>query len=581
MHIGNYRLIQKISTDELAELWLAEAEAETEGFSSQVLLQRILPSFMQNEDSQSASIFVEEQVLWPARLASQLSHPNIAQIYEAGECEGEYFVAMEYIHGAHLGRVMQRSLELERWVSSEVALSIAAELCSALHYMHTLEDTEGHPLEFRLNPMGVQHIWLGFDGSIKLAGVGIAQAPRYSNPDSAKGIAASNEQLSRMSPEHIQGLWAPHSDIFSLGVVLYELLTAVHPFKRDTEFATLEAILKEEALKPSEVAEISPKLDALLMQALAKNPEERYADAQAFQAAIEQCLLAQGGRGDPVHIAELMEELFPDAQEAHASIQRKDDTTEELPAVPARLKQNRKPREAPKQTPKHAAKRAQKKARALAEQEETVLELTPVNNKAAAEPSSGRRSWAKWGVGGLVVAVLLLVLSLAFWGPREPLPPGIAIGLSISTTPPTQVFALREEGKKRVFVGATPFKNRRGVVAGEKLLLVNELSQIRYEVQLPMLAEGEVFALQKNFEKGQLRIVTHPQNVAGVEIFLKGSPKLFAVVDYPIPFYEGVYELELRGKALKEPVPFRAEVKPGEETSLITVDVEHLLAPSP
>ena len=601
MNFGNYRLIRKIATGGMAEVWLAEQQG-IEGFSRKVVVKRILPAFA--KDPSFVSMFLNE-----ARVASQLSHPNIVQIHDLGERDGEYFLAMEYIHGRDLGRVMHRSLELGRWVSPAVALRIVAYACAGLHYAHTREDAEGRPLGLVHRDISAQNILVSFDGAVKLVDFGIAKAAKQSTGTQAGMVKG---KFAYMSPEQATGQpLDARSDIFSLGLVLYELLTAVRPLKKESDMATWHAAAQGEIAKPSEVTDVSPHLDTLVMHALAKKAKDRYPDASAFQMAIEEYLVGNGLLATSLQIADLLMELFPkwldeksqlgaqlsSKQAGETSASRETfprsgnvrlledaDSIDVSLSKPPRAGDNPRSKSArtrPAEQPRgHLGKRTQERAL-----QSLTHEVTPVDNKAVSSRAGSRAPKSGKGLRTLVtlavLGVLALGLLLSFFWLKEPLPPGVPIALSISTAPPTQVYVLRQEGKKRVFLGATPFESRLGAVAGEKLLLLNEASGIHHEELIPALGEGEVFSLKKKFEEVQLKILTRPDNVAGVGIFRKGAEQPFAAVGVPIHLYEGVYELEFRGAALKSPVPFRAEIKPGKKETQLIIDLRNFLASPP
>ena len=595
MKFGNYRLIQKIATGGMAEVWLAEQRG-IEGFSRRVVVKRILPGFAQ--DPSFVLMFLNE-----ARVASQLSHPNIVQIHDLGERDGEYFLAMEYIHGRDLGRVMHRSLELGRWVSPAVALRIIADACAGLYYAHTREDAQGHPLGLVHRDISAQNILVSFNGSVKLVDFGIAKA---ANQSTGTQVGMVKGKFAYMSPEQATGQpLDARSDVFSLGLVLYELLTAVRPLKRDTDLATWHAATQGEIAKPSDVADVNPHLDTLVMHALAKDAGDRYADASAFQMAIEEYLVGNGLLVTSLQIADLLKELFPkwldEKSQPEANVSQKQPGSSKdnsprsgsvkSPEKPEGMESNQpqKPgdniRSKKARSPSKEMGREPLKKRSQGQVESLAHEVTPVGNKAALSKTSNRASDSKQGkrglsklwVGGGVLGALVVVLLLVFFGLKKPPLSGIPVPLSVSTTPPTQVYVLRQEGKKRVFIGATPFENYSGVAAGETLLLLNEANNIHYEETIPMLAAGEVFSLQKKFEENQLKVLTRPENVVGVEIFRRGAKQPFAVVGVPIRLYEGSYELEFRGEALKAPVPFRAEIKPGKRTTQVIIDLRDFL----
>jgi len=615
---GNYRLIQKIATGGMAEVWLAEQEG-IEGFSRKVVVKRILPAFAQNPTF--VSMFLNE-----ARVASQLSHHNIVHINDLGERDGEYFLAMEYIHGRDLGRVMHRSLEMERWVTPGVALRMVADACAGLYYAHTREDAQGRPLGLVHRDISAQNILVSFNGSVKLVDFGIAKA---ANQSTGTQTGMVKGKFAYMSPEQAAGhALDARADIFSLGLVLYELLTAIRPLKRDSDLATWQAATRAEILKPSEVANVSRQLDTLVMNALAKKADDRYADASAFQMAIEEYLVGNGLLVTSLQIADLLTELFPEWLEEKALLganlsQGQGQKAGALSRTASARSGNGRLRE---QTEDMEAGALQQvgvsetlrsksvRIRGKEQKKEAIgslaHEVTPIEDRVVSSREGralgvnkkgmpmasklgggvpiflrfwrGMRLSSKLWVGGGIIGllVLMVVLGFIFGAPPEALPPGAPLYLSISTTPPTQVYVLRGERGKRVYMGATPLERRPGVVAGEKLLLLNEASNIHYETTLPLLAEGEVFEFEKKFEEGRLKILTHPERMEGMEVFRKGTGKALGMVGLPIPLYEGAYELELRGKALKEPVAFKAEVKAGKKMTQVTVDLSDFLLKS-
>ena len=596
---GNYRLIRKIATGGMAEVWLAEQRG-IEGFSRTVVVKRILPGLA--TDPSFVSMFLNE-----ARVASQLSHPNVVQIHDLGERDGEYFLAMEYIHGCDLGRVMHRSLELGRWVSPAVALRIVAYACAGLYYAHTRKDAQGRSLGLVHRDISAQNLLISFDGAVKLVDFGIAKAANQSTGNTQVGTVKG--KFSYMSPEQASGKTLDaRSDIFSLGLVLYELLTAVRPLKKDTDLATWHAAVQGDIAKPSEVADISPHLDTLVMQALAKRPEERYPDAGAFQMAIEEYLVGNGLLVTSLQIADLLKELFPKRLEEKSPLESDSGTdvsnagapsvSQATPIHPsARLpEENVNPRKVQKasdnprtqnarlrpreQTRESSSKHAREQAKKLLPQEVTPLGKKVVLSKAVwvLRRIQGMRPRSKLWAGGGMAAVLLLVLLLSFWGGKEVQPPGIPVVVSVSTAPPTQVYVIRQEGKKRVFIGATPFERHSGVMAGERLLLQNEAGGIYHEEVVPLLNEGQVFSLQRKFEDTQLTILTRPENLAGVKIFRKGATQPLTEPGVPIRLYEGVHELEFRGAALKSPMPFKADIKPGKKETQVMIDLRSVLA---
>ncbi|MEN9797077.1 MAG: hypothetical protein RL653_773 [Pseudomonadota bacterium] len=312
--IGKYQLLKKIATGGMAEVWYAR-QSGIAGFRKEVVLKRILPHLA--DDPDFVRMFLNE-----ARMVARFTHPNIAQIFEFGRDDhsGAYFIAMEYVRGEDLGRVLRQAWDREQWLSQALAIRVIAACCDGLHYAHSQSDEQGRPLRVVHRDISPQNILLSFDGGVKLVDFGIAKAADQGNHTQSGAIKG---KFAYMSPEQASGKPLDNrSDIFALGLVLYELLTNERPFKRDSEIATLSAALECKIDPPSHVAEIPSELDDVVMRALARNPEDRYPDARAFQMALEELLLEMRWVATSVQLSELMRLLFPEREEEDRQLAR-------------------------------------------------------------------------------------------------------------------------------------------------------------------------------------------------------------------------------------------------------------------
>ncbi|MBN1209997.1 MAG: serine/threonine protein kinase [Myxococcaceae bacterium] len=302
---GKYQLLKKLATGGMAEVWLAR-QGGIEGFVKNVVVKRILPHLA--EDAEFLEMFRNE-----ALIAANFNHPNIAQVYEFGEANGTYYIAMEYIHGEDLGRVMRKAWSAGQWIARPLAIRIVASACEGLYYAHTRVDGSGKPLKVVHRDISPQNILISFDGSVKLVDFGIAKAADTVGLTKSGAIKG---KFAYMAPEQASGKPLDHrADIFAIGLVLYELLTGVRPLKRDSELATLQAALDCTIQSPSEVADVPGELDPVVMSALARAADDRYRDARQFQIALEETLVAQRWVASSVQISELMETLFADRLE--------------------------------------------------------------------------------------------------------------------------------------------------------------------------------------------------------------------------------------------------------------------------
>jgi serine/threonine protein kinase len=302
---GKYQLLKKLATGGMAEVWLAR-QTGIEGFAKNLVVKRILPHLA--EDREFVEMFKNE-----ALIAARFNHPNIAQVYEFGEANGTYYIAMEFIHGEDLGRVMRKAWGAGQWIARPLAIRIVASACEGLYYAHTRTDDQGRPLKVVHRDISPQNILISFDGSVKLVDFGIAKAADQVGLTKSGAIKG---KFAYMAPKQAAGKALDHrADIFAIGLVLYELLTGVRPLKRDSELATLQAALECAIQQPSEVADVPAELDSVVMSALAKAADDRYRDARQFQIALEETLVAQRWVASSVQISELMETLFADRLE--------------------------------------------------------------------------------------------------------------------------------------------------------------------------------------------------------------------------------------------------------------------------
>ncbi|MCP3097762.1 serine/threonine protein kinase [Myxococcus sp. K15C18031901] len=299
---GKYQLLKKLATGGMAEVWLAR-QMGIEGFQKNLVVKRILPHLA--EDREFVEMFRNE-----ALIAARFNHPNIAQVYEFGEANGTYYIAMEFIHGEDLGRVMRKAASAGQWIARPLAIRIVAAACEGLHYAHSRTDDAGRPLRVVHRDISPQNILISFDGSVKLVDFGIAKAADQATLTKSGAIKG---KFAYMAPEQAAGKPLDgRADIFAIGLVLYELLTGVRPLKRDSELATLQAAMECAIQPPSQVADVPEEMDPVVMRAVAKSADDRYRDARQFQTALEEILVGQRWVAGSVQISELMETLFAD-----------------------------------------------------------------------------------------------------------------------------------------------------------------------------------------------------------------------------------------------------------------------------
>lgn len=279
----------------MAEIWLAEQEGP-EGFAKELVIKRILPHLA--KDEQFTAMFLDE-----ARLAAQLTHPNIGQILELGQLEDDYYIAMEFIDGLSLEQVIDKALEDDEPIDCDLAARIIADTLQALDYAHGFEDRDGKPLDIVHRDVTPSNILVSKDGIVKLVDFGVAKA---SAKQSKTQTGAVKGKYAYMSPEQIETEAVDHrSDLFALGVVFYELLTLTKPF--GDELAAVSGILSRDPDDPRNIREDVPEpYVQIIGKALQKDKEERYASAQTMLLDIETTLRMRNAYVGPREVSRLI-----------------------------------------------------------------------------------------------------------------------------------------------------------------------------------------------------------------------------------------------------------------------------------
>ena len=279
---GPYRLLDRVAIGGMAEVFKAK-RAGVEGFEKVVALKRILPHLSDNKEF--LDMFVDE-----AKMVAGLAHPNIVQIFELDRIDDSYYIAMEYVHGRDLRTIMKRAREKGLRMPLDLGLRVVSQVCAALEYAHRKKDERGRPMEIVHRDVSPQNILISFEGDVKLADFGIAKAATKA---SITDRGALRGKLLYMSPEQAWGRTIDRrSDVFSLGIVLYEMVTETKPFiGAGTELTILE-LVRQCVITPAR--EINPRvpeaLDRVIMKSLARDPAERYQDAGQMQRGLERFL---------------------------------------------------------------------------------------------------------------------------------------------------------------------------------------------------------------------------------------------------------------------------------------------------
>jgi len=302
--IGKYVVGRRLAEGGMAEIYLCSVRGP-EGFEKKVVVKRIRSLLAKDPDF--VQMFIAE-----ARLASLLNHPNIVQIFDFNKDEESYYLAMEYVRGQSLWSVHKRARELMFPIPTTLVAQIGAEVARGLHYAHRLS-VKGEWLALVHRDVTPHNVLLSYDGAVKLTDFGIAKAGSgLSAPGKLKG------KFAYMSPEQARGEAVDaRSDIFSLGIVLWELLTGGRLFDGDGDLAILRSVQHSIIPPPARLnSEVPTGLDAAVMKALERNPVLRYQSAQELERALAEHVFAQAKGLEDTDTSAFLKHIFSDIQQA-------------------------------------------------------------------------------------------------------------------------------------------------------------------------------------------------------------------------------------------------------------------------
>ena len=301
--LGKYQLVRKLASGGMAEVFLARA-AGPMGFEKTVVVKRILPHLA--DEQNFISMFLSE-----ARLAAQLNHPNVVQVFDFGEADGAYFLVMEFIDGVNLRVLFRKAHEQQTPLAFTLVARIISQACEGLAYAHDFVDPATN------EPMGLVHrdvspdnVLIARDGSVKVVDFGIAKAANQTNLTKTGTVKG---KFSYMPPEQLTGQPLDRrADVFALGIVLYELLTGRKPFDTSNEAFIVRAIMYEAFAPATQFRPDVPEaMQRILDKALAKSRDERYEDCRALQSDLERFILQQGEPVSQYQLSQLVQRIAP------------------------------------------------------------------------------------------------------------------------------------------------------------------------------------------------------------------------------------------------------------------------------
>jgi eukaryotic-like serine/threonine-protein kinase len=307
---GDYEILASLGVGGMGEVMLAR-KIGLQGFEKKVVLKRILPQYA--ADAPRLEMFLSE-----AKIAAKINHPNVVQIFDLGQIEGEYFIAMEYVEGWDCGKIARRCNEMKTRWPVDLACFVATEICAALRAAQEHRDESGTPQPIVHRDVSPENVFISRDGAVKLGDFGVAKVvdrQSLTQPGSLKG------KLGYMAPERLMGSPRPvdsRVDIYAAGVILHECLAGKRLFVRDHEGQTLFAIVEHQIPKLHELRnDVPPELDQILAKALAKDPDARYGTAAELRMDLEQLLMRFGRPVSSPRLAAWLVELFQGAMESH------------------------------------------------------------------------------------------------------------------------------------------------------------------------------------------------------------------------------------------------------------------------
>jgi serine/threonine-protein kinase len=391
---GKYTLLCKLATGGMGELFVAR-QTGAGGFEKLVVIKRLLPHLA--EDAHFVAMLLDE-----ARIAARLSHPNVCQVYDLGEAEGHYYIAMEHLEGVPASMLLRRARRVAQRLDVGLAAAILRQTCDGLHHAHDLTDSDGHSIGLVHRDVSPSNLFVTSTGVVKVLDFGVAKSQ---DALARTHTGALKGKYAYMSPEQVLGNPVDRrADVFSLGVVLFELLTAQRLFWRDSEYKMFQAIVEDPIpslleLRPG----LSPPVAHVALRALSRDPDRRFPSARDMGEALDEAIGASGGvwKTSQVsdylmqHFGTLVEERRRDVQTgiSQANRLRRPRTTTGAPGL------------LPEKTPARPAEATTEETAPEADSlaVETRRDIGDRSESAAPERTSRSRVW----VGSIAIAAAL------------------------------------------------------------------------------------------------------------------------------------------------------------------------------
>jgi len=396
----------------MAMVWAARLKG-TRGFQKIVAVKTMLPKL--SEDVQFEQMFLDE-----ASLASQVRHPHVVEILDLGEQDGVLFLVMEWIDGMPLNQLM-KAAKSSGGMPMPVAVRIVMQACAGLHAAHELRDSKGQLVGLVHRDVSPQNILVTYDGVTKVVDFGVAKATAVGGGATSQGQIKG--KVGYMAPEQIEGeeTMDRRADIFAIGIVLYALTTGKHPFRRESDAATMYNICSPQpAVSPRKIIPDYPEaVERIVLKALAKNPADRYQTANDMLRDLDHAVPSEQRANTDEDLAHFVRKLLGDKLQERRATLSDALTRADLNAQSAVIRMPDSP-----SIPINSSLTASALPASIIPSDGTATELT----------GPGRRSPWKLLVGAFVLASVALVAG--FFAARAPVDPPAAVPVVVPAAPP-------------------------------------------------------------------------------------------------------------------------------------------------
>src|SRR6201999_3529851 len=304
--LGKYEILTPLASGGMARIYIARSTG-IGAFQRHVVLKMILPE--RAHDHTAVQMFLDE-----ARLAASLNHQNVAQVFEVGQDAGIHFLAMEYVHGQDLRALLAKAGSEGKRMPLELALTIVAGAAAGLHHAHERRTSDGVPMGIVHRDVSPSNLMVGYDGAVKLLDFGIAKATMRS-VETQSGIIKG--KFAYMSPEQCRGRDVDRrGDVFSLGIILYEVSTQHRCFRADSDFDTMHRIVTGDIVRPSRLVQNYPAaLEDIVMKGLAIDPVTRHQRAGPLLEPLETSAVQSRMSLSTNSLGRFMREMFGEQPE--------------------------------------------------------------------------------------------------------------------------------------------------------------------------------------------------------------------------------------------------------------------------